>query len=323
MGGRAHLVWLGPRLPDLGWLAARSALARGGFSQVQLWGDAVALQADAAVRSLAAPGLVIRNLADLDEGSPQDGADARLRYLCATLPGAAARADVWRLRIVRAEGGVYLDCDAIVLRSFEPLLALPAFVGLEYVCLPAALYGSRNPLRWARAAGLLALRHAVTRGAGAGRRFAAVAGLFDLACNNAVFGAQPGSAFVRALCDAAAALPDRQAQTLYELGPRLFERATGNRSSATCDVLPPSAFYPLGPEVCADYVAADPQGRLGHTPHPDSYAAHLYDSVVRRRLGRQVDLRWLAGPGRATMLGRMVGPWLAELQAVREADAGA
>ncbi len=317
MVGRAHLVWLGPRLPDLGWLAARSALARGGFAEVLLWGDAAALRADSAVQSLADLGLVVRDLGELDSNPAQSATEARLRHLCSTLASPAARADVWRLRIVAAHGGVYLDCDAVVLRSFAPLLALPAFVGLEHVCLPAALYASRNPLRWGRAGALLALRHALTLRPGAGSRFARVAGLYDLACNNAVFGAQAGSPFAQALCEAAAALPDGQARTLYELGPRIFERVTGNRTTQLCNVLPPQAFYPLGPEVCADYVADDPSAHLGDVPHTEAYAAHLYDSVLRRRLGRPVDGAWLRGPGRTTLIGRMVAPWLDELARVR------
>ncbi len=314
---RAHFVWLGPRLPDLGWLAARSAQARGGFGVVQLWGDAKALAVDPAVHALVARGLVLRDLAELDSRSAHDAVLSRLRGLCTSLPAPAARTDVWRLRIVAAEGGVYMDCDAIVLRSFAPLLGLPAFVGLEHVCMPAALYASRNPLRWAKAGGLLALRHALTLQHGAGQRFARVAGLYDLACNNAVFGIQPGSTFAQQLCAAAAALPDDQARTLYELGPRLFERATGNRTSDGCTVLPAEAFYPLGPEVCADYVVADPDGRLGDTPHPQAYAAHLYDSVLRRRIGRPIDAGWLRGQGRATLLGRMVAGWADELGQVR------
>ncbi|MSQ81436.1 MAG: hypothetical protein EXR77_00760 [Myxococcales bacterium] len=318
----AHFVWLGPQLPDLGWLAIASAQRRGGFSSVRLWCEPAVLKIDNSMNALRDAGLQLHDLADLDRAASTQTDELRLRHLCATLPSPAARADVWRLRIVRAHGGVYLDSDAIVLRSFAPLFSFSSFVGLEYVALPAALYASKNPLRWARAAALLAVRHAIALRQGAGQRFAKVAAHFHLSCNNAVFGAEIAAPMVQALCAAAAQLPAEQASRLYELGPRLWERQTGNRSTPAttalpCEVLPPHAFYPLGPEICADYVAHDPHAELGDVPDPLAYAAHLYDSVVQRRLGRRVDLAWLQAHTRTTLLGRMVADLVPDLASAR------
>src|SRR5438876_378786 len=43
----------------------------------------------------------------------------------------AHRADVIRLQILEAEGGIYLDCDTFCLRSLELLRGYPAVMGIE------------------------------------------------------------------------------------------------------------------------------------------------------------------------------------------------
>lgn len=310
IANRAHFVWLGDRLPDLACLCVQSALVRGGFESVTLWMSDTAALGEPQLRRLQASGpITVRHLHDVAPFADA-AVQARLDELDRQLAKPAARADVWRLRVLWAEGGIYLDADAVVLRPFAELLGHAAFAGLEPVCLPAALYRSKNPLRWARAGALLGVRHALTLRAGAGARFARVQGWFDLACNNAVLGAERHSPFVAELLQQAAAMPPAQAAQLYELGPRLLEGATGNRSAPACTLLPPRAFYPLGPEVCADYVADDPSAKLGNTPDAACYAAHLYDSVLARRLGHPIDAAWLRQHRQTTLLGRMVAPLL-------------
>lgn len=316
----AQFVWIGGRLSDLGWLAIQMALDVGGFSKVRLWSERGALQRDGRIAVLVNTGKV--EFCDREDLRRDDhangeldrltraGVSARLDALERELTAPAAKADLWRLRILWAQGGVYLDADALCLRNLAPLRAARAFVGTERIALPAHLYRSKNPLRWAKAGGLLALRHALTLRAGAGRRFETVENWFDVACNNAVLGAMPRHPLLAQLLAAAAEMPPERARTLYELGPRLLEEATGNGDRHDLEVHPPLAFYPLPPEVCVDYVAADPAGLLGRTPHPDAWVAHLYDSVLARRLGKPVDLAWLRTHRDSTLLGRMVEPWL-------------
>lgn len=314
---KAHFIWLGPVLPDLAWLAIRSAIANGGFDSVTLWTADPALAATGKVAALVARhGVTVVGFANCPELGKEGHVARRLDQLMALVRQPAAKADLWRLRVIWAVGGVYLDSDAIVLRDFGPLLVNAAFVGKEHVCLPASLYRSGTPLKWAKAVALLALRHSLTLRRGAGKRFGHVARLFDQSCNNAVFGAQANSACVMQLLQRAAALPDSQALQLYELGPRLWEAQTANQSSAACTVLPPQAFYPLGPEICADYVAVDRRGSLGVTPDAGAFAAHLYDSVLTRRLGHPITAQWLLAHQSDTLLGRMVQPWIAELVAI-------
>lgn len=309
-----HLVWLGGPLSPIGWLAARSALDRAQFESVVLHGDVQALQADPLVQDLLArPGFAIRALDPGPASAPDAAVRARLDQLDRLLRKPAARADLWRLRVLWQHGGVYLDADAITLRDLRPLLGDAGFAGLEHVALPADLVHGWHALRWAKAGVLLGVREAVSRLPDPGRAFSHIERFYDLACNNAVLGAEPGHPTIGQLLDTAARMDLRKALTLYELGPRLLEQVTGNHPSAEFALHPPHAFYPLAPEVCAAYVRDDAKATLGDVPHPRAFVAHLYDSVLKRRVG-PLDARWLTGPGRRTLLGRMVQPWLDDLQ---------
>lgn len=316
----AHLVWIGGSLSDLGWLTAQMALDVGGFHRVKLWSQRGQLRRDPRIEALLATGRVelcdresLDEVAELSaelDRATRPGVAARLAALERDLTLPAAKADLWRLLILWAHGGVYLDTDALCLRDLTPLRSARAFVGTERIALPASLYRSRNPLRWARAGALLALRHALSQRPGAGRRFEAVQGWYAVACNNAVLGAKPRHPLFAQLLQRIADMPQRRALQLYELGPRLLEEQLGDCERHDVEIHPPLAFYPLPPEVCADYVLADPQGKLGHSPHPDAWVAHLYDSVLARRLGQPLDLAWLRAHRQDTLLGRMAARWL-------------
>ena len=313
----AHFVWSGSRLPAVAWLAMRAALERGGLGAVRLHHTDAPLAADPLVRDLCTrPGFELAHIhpthvfhLDLDAS-----VERRLERLMPSLPGPAARADVLRLCILWQQGGIYLDTDAIVLRSLQPLLGAKAFVGLERVCLPAAVVHSRSPARWARAGLLLGAREVCTRLPRPDRAFALIERHYDLACNNAVIGAPPRHPGLELLLRAAASLPQARAMQLYELGPRLLESVTGNRSSATFEVHEPQAFYPLGPEVCATYVQDDPRAELDNALDSSTFAVHLYDSVLARRIKGPLDAAWFARTGRTTLLGRLCAPWLLDLQ---------
>lgn len=312
----AHFVWLGTRLPALGWLSVRSALDRGGFATAVLHYEHAALPADPLVADLARRGVRLQRLGgpQIADAGLQPGTRQRLDALERSLDLPASRANLMRLDILWREGGVYLDTDAIVLRDMRQLRLAQGFAGLERVCLPGALADSRSPLRWARAGALLALREGLTHLRDTGSAFARVETWYDLACNNAIVGARPRHPLVGRMLELAVAMPPARARRRYQLGPRLLEEATANRSAPDFQLQPPVAFYPLAPEVCADYIRDDPQARL----HPDArtYVAHLYDSVLARRLGRPIDATWLRQARGRTLLTRLVEPYLDALLAI-------
>ncbi len=314
-----HLIWLGPRLPALAWLAIQTLLARAQAEQVVLHGDAQALHDDPLVANLLRNPQFALDLSAPDLSALPVGLSTKLDELMIRLQSPAAQADLLRLQILWQSGGVYVDTDVIALQSFAPLWPLEGVAGLEHVCLPAAVVHSRSPLKWARAGALMGLREVIRRSPRAAGHFRAVEQLFDEACNNAVLGFAPRSPVVLRLLERIAGMPMSQALQLYELGPRLLEAETHNQSIPGLTLLPPAVFFPLAPEICGAVLRPRPSGQPVQ-PQPQSLLVHLYDSVLARQLGQTINAQWLLGPGRNSWLAVWVEPWLPELaQLVGEA----
>jgi hypothetical protein len=307
-----HLIWLGARLPALAWLAARSLLARAQATRVILHADDAALTVDPLVINLLQQPNFSLDLAppiltDLPLNLQRTLADLMTR-----LQKPAAKADLLRLEILWAEGGLYVDTDVIALHPLAPLWALDGVAGVEHVCLPAAVVHSRSPLKWARAGVLVALREGIRHLPNAAAHFRRVASFYDEIGNNAVMGFPRHSPVVLRLLQRIAAMPAAQALELYELGPRLLETETQNHSIPGLTLLPPPAFFPLAPEICGALLRRRPRNQPLQ-PEPQTLLIHLYDSVLARQLGHAVDAKWLLGPGRRSWLAELVEPWLPEL----------
>lgn len=61
----------------------------------------------------------------------------------------AFASDLIRLYAVYTHGGIYLDCDVEVLKSFDDLLSLPYFIGTEHTKeIEAAVFGSAKKAEW-------------------------------------------------------------------------------------------------------------------------------------------------------------------------------
>ncbi len=319
----AHFIWLGRQLPAIAYLAVRAAQERSGLAEVVLHADNMDLQRDRLVADLIRRGVRFACLTMDVADEPQSGVYTSLHKLLRHLYQPAAQADIWRLLVLWRDGGIYFDTDAIVVRPCTDLLQHRGFAGLERICLPASLYASRNPLRWARAGALLSARQAISYLPQANKTFSKISQHYDLACNNAVLGAQPQHPLIGQLLKTIADMPLGQASELYELGPRLLENATQNRSTPAFALLSPAHFYPLSPEICWDYLRSDPQGALGDTPDTQTIAAHLYDSVLARRLKAPITAEFLHRHRRDTLLGRMVAPFIDDLVGLQSQTAAA
>ncbi len=330
----ARLVWIGARLAPVAWLTARATLARAGLERVVLHVEAPLvgpppLDGDALADDLRRAGVQVVpfQLDDLIDASGLTSAESgRLRGLGRDLRQGAARSNLARLLILNAEGGIYLDTDAPPLRALTPLLQHRACLGLERVALPLRTMASRSPIRWARAGALLAWRELCSHGDLGERLGERTANLFDLAVNNAVIGAAPGSELLVSALQTAAALPDEVARERYQLGPKLLERVTGNRSGPEVEILPPEVCYPFGPELSWHLFRPRPQPRQSR----DALAGeallqllpsacrvvHLYDSVLRRRQGCSLDGAWLDRHRDDTIVGALLAPYVDELCAL-------
>lgn len=61
----------------------------------------------------------------------------------------AFAADYIRLYALYHYGGIYLDSDVMVYKSFDPLLSLPYFIGQDYNrCFEAAVIGAQKGMPW-------------------------------------------------------------------------------------------------------------------------------------------------------------------------------
>jgi hypothetical protein len=307
-----HLIWLGPRLPALVWLAVRSLLARAEAEHVVLHSNTAELAHDRLVQNLLTHPQCTLDLTPPDLSDLPQTLQTALTGLLPRLQKPAAKADLLRLEILWQHGGLYVDTDVIALQPFTALWSLDGVAGLEHVALPAHVVHSRSPLKWARAGALVGLREVIRRSPHAASQFRLVDQLYDEACNNAVLGFAPRSPVLRRLLERIAALPPSQALELYELGPRLLEAETRNQSIPGLTLLPPPAFFPLAPEICGALLRARPTRQPLH-PQPQSLLVHLYDSVLARQLGHAIDAKWLLGPGQRSWLAELVQPWLPEL----------
>lgn len=313
---RVHFIWIDPPLTALPYLAVRAALDRSGADEVVLHVEDPSLEQDPLVQDLLGrPGFVLRRL---EVASLFDGAWPSLRPLYERLDHAPSRANLARLIILDREGGIYLDTDAVVLRTLDPLRAEQGFAGTERIVFSAALYASRNPFRWLHAGLLTAARDLVRRAfLDAGAAFRRIERLYPIAANNAVLGARPGHPLLERVLNRVSVMNEDDAMRRYRLGPKLLETVTGNRSHEDFRLFDPWAFYALPPEICMAYAHHDPEGRLGDRPHPDAFVAHIYDSVLRLRLKRPLDAAYFAETRGQTMLARMVEPYLDDLLALQ------
>lgn len=330
---RAHFVWLGPRLSALAYVSVRAALDRAGLDEVVLHYDTPVLAETAPLADLAARDgfraapLDVRAFAEAD-AAVSGGLDAatwdRLIALDA-LPGLtpAIRSDLHRLEILWLHGGIYLDTDAVVLADLRPLLADAMFCGTEQICFPKKVKGGLNPLRWAQGGLLTALRASVVIASRhPSRPFQRIAPLYFHEPMGAVCGAAPRHPLVRRLIERAASLPDRAARTPNRLGPWLFQEVLGRAPQPGLRRHAPHAFYPFPPEVSVDYMRPDPAGALGDRPFPETVVAHLWDSVMKAKLGHAVGPDDLRAMRHTTLVGRMTEPYLDDLFRVSGAMTG-
>ena len=237
---RAHFVWVGARLPWLHSLAPLSAARRGGFEEVILHHD--------------------RNLSQ----SARDrlGGEVRLRELD---PGEArayrslgptALANHLRVRILRDQGGVYLDMDTLTVASFGPLLVHPFFCGRERVVFSDSLLRSRDPRRLAAAVAKASLRRIcrwMPRGV---RMFQTLSGSFESHASNAVLGSIPGHPVLSELLEGMERRIGAAGIRPKDLGVRLLQAVVENRPADERQapvVLPEPCFYPLPPDVSAHW----------------------------------------------------------------------
>lgn len=238
----------------------------------------------------------------------------------------ATKANLIRLAALYKLGGVYLDFDTITLGSTEgdvagyssrdprALLSRSGFCGAEPLALPASLFASKNPLRWATAGARLGARQLCANLPGGWKLFRSFEGIYPAAPNNAVLGAEAGHPFLVTCFRLMAELSPTERVKRFRLGTHLLQRAvqryrpeqpgrkdwTGHVGPAEhhpFDVLPPPHFYPLGPEVSAHWFKPGTASRLDDMLRPDTTIVHWYNSVESRLGGGALTRGWVETHG--------------------------
>ncbi len=292
MPRRAHFIWLGERLHLAHVLALHSAVQNGGFAEVVLHHDE-GLRASPFYDMLRAEArLTLEPIGDhIFAAVPQPGA---LRALYASLEQPAARANVLRVAILFARGGVYLDTDTVTVRPFAELCQQQdLFCGAEHVVYPSDVLSSGDRAAIA-AAHVRSLVRSLLRTAPRGyRAFERVAHLYPLAVNNAVFGAKAGHWFLAELMEAMLAMNRTQSAVRFALGTHLLQQMVARHPDAV-HVCPPEVFYPLGPELSTQWFKKGGADDLERIVRPNTVAIHWYASVKTDHILPQLDRDLLA-----------------------------
>ncbi|MEM1022113.1 MAG: glycosyltransferase [Myxococcota bacterium] len=282
----AHFIWFGSELPWVSQLALRSARRHGGFERVVLHHDGRLTLA------ASAEGWARKDDIELETIDPKTlfanagiEPDAMME-LYSSLEAPSARANVVRAAILAGEGGVYLDCDTITIRSLESLRAQGAFCGRERVVYPSTVARSQR-LKLAKLRS--SVRRLLALTPGGWRVFRQIEGLYPAAENNAVLGAEAGHPFVRGLLRAMVEVPPERRRVRFALGTHLLQEWVATYEGEGLEVHPPFVFYPLGPAISQHWF------RLGGAPSLDEVLdertriVHWYASVENEALVSGID----------------------------------
>jgi len=276
----AHFIWFGTELPFIYRVGIRSAARRGGFDRVILH-HADDLSGSPHWSYLEkTPRFEARKLSPEQLPEMHGALGEDLLALFNLLEKPAARANLMRAAILAHEGGVYLDTDTLTWRDLTPLRERAAvFCGDEHITLPAQFKQSRNPLIHLRVVSQRLVRDVFRRLPNGWRPFRRIEGTFPKAVNNAVFGCEAGHPFVMGLLKHMVEMPPERRLIRFALGTHLLQTRVAEYQEEDLSVEPPSAFYPLGPEISQHWFRKGSAQMLDQMVTPETYVIHWYASV--------------------------------------------
>ncbi|MFT3925884.1 MAG: glycosyltransferase [Myxococcales bacterium] len=281
---KLHFVWIGERLPWFARLAVESALKACPRARATLWATHD-LSSDACTQALSRHprfGVAHLNERDLFADASDELPCELLARLFAGLSQPAARANLARLLILYREGGVYLDTDTVTLRDLADLAHYQAYCGLEHVIWPLEKRYGFHPYRVLGGPLRGLVRNACARLPRGERVFRRLSPLYFTAANNAVLGFTARHPFVRHMLQRVAALPEADLPLRYRLGTHLLQECLAEAGDALgVRQLPPSVFYPLGPEISRQYFRerANARESADLVLQADTHVVHWYASV--------------------------------------------
>lgn len=279
---RAHLCWIGTRLPWAYAFAVLSAAKRSELTEIVLHHTDV-LDEDAALAALKQTPRVrlsrVDPIAYLMRAGQTLGAGDELALIYHRLTNPAARIDLLRAAILYLDGGLYLDMDTLTTSSLLPLLDTRQFVGCEFIIWPHFARTSRSPVMWVRSLTLDVIRKLMRRMPHGWRMFRLVEKFCYRGINNAVMGAEASSPLFEDYLRAMLALPPERQPQPYALGPDLLQDVVGRYGRGDLTIQEPHVFYPLPPEISEHWFRIRRNVRLDGVLSPETRVVHWYASV--------------------------------------------
>lgn len=223
--------------------------------------------------------------------------------------GPTARSNLLRLRILRDEGGVYLDMDTLTVSSFAPLLDKGFFCGTEAVVFSAAMRRSRNPAKWAGAVGK-AMARRICRWLPSGWRFfRKLEPFYEHRPNNAVLGAIAGHPVLSELVARSERRADRPGIRPKDIGVRLLQELLDEPVFMTRSDIErhgPDLFYPLPPDICAHWFRPTDRLSIHEMLSTHTRSVHWYASLIPSRIIQPVDKFWIEANRNRVPLARLI-----------------
>lgn len=317
---KVHFCWIGPRLPWAYTFAVLSAAEHGEMAEIILHHtDALA---DGPERQALErmPGVRLHRidpdafLTDVGTGLGMGGGLATLYH---RVERPATKADLLRAAILYRDGGVYLDLDTVTVASLRPLLAARLFIGCEFIVWPKSVRSSRSPIIWARHLSLDLIRNALRRLPDGWRVFQRIEDWYFRGVNNAVMGAEPGTAFFATYLRAMLAVPLDQLADAYALGPDLLQDIAAGYSGDDLSILDPQVFYPLPPEISEHWFRTGRRVEVERVLSPRTRVVHWYASVRTKSRVALIDPAYIRANRDHQLYSALIS---ARLRALPEAD---
>ncbi|MFZ9046643.1 MAG: glycosyltransferase [Cyclobacteriaceae bacterium] len=207
-----------------------------------------------------------------------------------------ARGDLIRLLILYHYGGVYLDCDTLVLKDLSPLLNQPGFMGYEK---PVWSINSKADFfyKFFKGPALEVLRFLCLQ-VGFGYRIShSLSSLFPNALNQAVLGFTPCNGDVLLAITTILDMDLSYTKKTLVLGPHLWQKIEPQMISTK--IYPFTSFYPLGPRFARHYFRSRTNSARALNTlirKKETYVPHLCLSSSTR-ISKQSIEYCLANPG--------------------------
>jgi mannosyltransferase OCH1-like enzyme len=319
--GRYHFVWFGTRFPTSNRIAIESCLKHCRGGDVTLW-HSDDLSQHASYQDLLELGVraerLDESLFELGAGAVAPFDVARLKQIWRCVASHISRSNLARAIVLYRFGGIYLDMDVLVVRSFDRYRHYPAFVGSEHIVWPGWALRGPSVQRFVRSPLLDLLRKLTVALPEGERLFQRTARWYPKAVNSAVLGAAAGHAFIAELLRRTAEVPEREWSVKHRLGTHVLQRSVEAYTGADLMILPPEAFYPLGPEVSRHYFRrrARPDLVAQRILRPETSALHWYSSLSDITAFSPEELRELE---QRTVYGHLCAEYITAARAARSA----